>query len=321
MRIVVAGGSGMIGRHLVASLASAGHSVSVLSRDPGRAQERLPEGVTAVRWTATRDLALVAALDSADAVINLAGESIGPRPWTPGRKRAILDSRLRSTEALVGAMGSLPPERRPRTLLNASGTDVYVGRDAEPADETTEPGPGYLSHVCLAWEAAARQAEPLGMRVAILRQAFVLARDAASFRLLVLPFRMFLGGRLGDGRQWFSWIHVDDLVGLYRLVLDDPSMSGVMNAASPRPVQEHELATALGRAVHRPNWLPVPAALIRLAMGEQSTLVLGSKRAVPVRAIAAGYRFRYEELDDAVAQALGRHGPVGTPRPRPESGP
>jgi uncharacterized protein (TIGR01777 family) len=296
----------MIGRHLAKALLDDGWSVDILTRDPRRASRNAPSGARPVAWSPrgrTRDLATV--LDRADAVINLAGVSIGTRPWTPGRKRAILESRLTATDAIVRAIAALPEDQRPRVLVNAAGTDVYTGRDTEPADETTQPADDFLADVGLRWEAAARAAEPLGVRVALIRQAFVLASDATVLRLMALPFRLFLGGRIGSGRQWFTWIHVDDLVGIYRLALTDPSLAGPINAAAPEPTRQAGLAAALGRALHRPSWLPVPAWALRLALRGQATLLLGSRRVVPARAIAAGYRFEHPTLDEALGDVLG----------------
>ena len=305
MRAVIAGGSGLIGRHLARSLLAAGWSVDVLSRAPDRIARRLPEGVRADAWTSTANAELASVLAGADAVVNLAGVSLGPRPWTPGRKRAILASRLAATHALVDAMAALPAERRPSVLVSASGSDVYTGRDAASADETTEPTDDFLADVCLRWEAAALEAEPLGVRVAIVRTAFVFAPDAPVLRLLVLPFQLFVGGRLGSGRQWFSWIHIDDLAGIYRLAMTDGSLRGPVNGASPEPCRQADLAAALGRTLHRPSWLPAPGWAIRLALRDQATLLLGSRRVVPARALAAGYRFQHPTLDEALADVLG----------------
>jgi uncharacterized protein (TIGR01777 family) len=305
MRVVIAGGSGMIGRHLARALLADGWAVDVLTRDIERASGRLPGGARAVAWTPGSPAGLETVLDGAGGVINLAGVSLGPRPWTPGRKRAILGSRLAATETIVAAVRALPPEHRPAVLVNASGSDVYTGRDAQPADESTEPTHDFLADVCLRWEAAACEAESLGVRVALVRTAFVLAPDAPVLRLLALPFRLFVGGRLGSGRQWFSWIQVDDLVGIYRLALTDRSLAGPVNAASPEPCRQVELAVALGRALHRPCWLPAPAWALRLALRDQATLLIGSRRVAPARALAAGYRFRHPAIDEALADVLG----------------
>ncbi|MEO8230565.1 MAG: TIGR01777 family oxidoreductase [Chloroflexota bacterium] len=305
MRAVIVGGSGMIGRHLAVALLADGWAVDILTRDVSRATRRIPRGARAVTWSPDTAAGLKSVLEGADGVINLAGVSLGPRPWTPGRKRAILDSRLAATNALVAAMRSLPPERRPGVLVNASGSDVYTGRDAQPADESTEPSHDFLADVCLRWEAAAREAEPLGVRVAFVRTAFVLAPDAPVLRLLALPFRLFVGGRLGSGRQWFSWIHIHDLVGIYCLALTDPTISGPINAGAPEPCRQADLARAIGRTLHRPVWLLVPAWAIRLALRDQATLLLGSRRVVPTRAQAAGYEFRRRTIEGAIADVLG----------------
>ncbi len=305
MRAVIAGGSGMIGRHLSRSLLADGWSVDVLSRAPGGIASRLPEGARAHGWTAVADAELSGVLAGADAVVNLAGVSLGPRPWTPGRKRAILASRLAATDALVGAIAALPADRRPRVLVSASGSDVYTGRDAEPADETTEPTHDFLADVCLRWETAALEAEALGVRVALVRTAFVLAPDAPVLKLLALPFRLLLGGRLGSGRQWFSWIHIDDLVGIYRLAFSDGAIHGPINGSSPEPCRQADLAATIGRTLHRPSWLPAPAWALRLALRDQATLVIGSRRVVPARALAAGYAFQHPAIDEALADVLG----------------
>ena len=305
MKVVIAGGSGMIGRHLARSLVADGHTVDVLTRDPARRDWHLPAGVGVVGWSVEANPGLGASLAGVDAVVNLAGVSLGPRPWTPSRKRAILKSRLDATEALVGAIATLPAADRPRVLLNASGTDVYTGLDAEPATESTPPADDFLARVCIEWEARARAAEALGVRVVLMRQAFVLAGDAPVLALMTLPFRLFAGGRLGDGKQWFSWIHVEDLVALYRWALDGAEVAGPVNAAAPEPCRNSEFAVTVGRVLHRPNWLPAPAFALRLALRDQVTLVLGSRRAVPRRAIDAGFTFRFPGLDAALRDVLG----------------
>lgn len=301
MKVVIAGGSGFIGRHIARSLIADAHAVAILTRSPVRRGERLPANAMAVGWSMRADDALVAALDGADAVVNLAGEAIGPRPWIGGRKRSLVESRLRATDALVEAIRRLPPDRRPKVLVQASGTDVYTGIDAEPATEETPPAGGFLADLGVAWEAAATPAEALGTRVAFVRTAFVLGHDAPLFGLLRLPFRLFLGGRLGSGRQWFSWVHIEDLVGIYRLALEDERVAGPIIAAAVAPVRQAAFATALGRAMRRPSWFPVPAFLLRIVLREQATLILDSRRVAPARAIELGYRHRFGTLEGALA--------------------
>ncbi len=308
MKVVIAGGSGLIGGAIARSLLADGHAVAILSRTPDRARRRRGRGLEAadfVAWSARADAALVAALDGADAIVNVAGEAIGPRPWILGRKRAIVASRVDSAGALVEAIRRLPPDRRPRVLVSASGTDVYTGRDVEPAIESTPPAGGFLGELGVAWEGASAPAESLGTRVVAVRTAFVLGRAAPLFSLLRWPFRFFLGGRLGSGQQWFSWVHIADLVGIYRLAIDDERLQGPINAASPGSVRQEEFARALGRAMGRPAWFPVPEVLLRLVLREQATLIVDSRRVAPARALELGYRFRFPTLDAALADLVG----------------
>jgi len=305
MRIVIAGGSGLIGRALAMSFLADGAAVAVLTRDPTAAGRHLPPGARALAWDVRHPGGdWVGELAGADAVINVAGATIGRWPWTASRRRLLVSSRVDATEALVGAMGALPLADRPAVLLNASGTDGYEGLDREPATEATPFSATFLARLCTAWEAAAAPAEALGVRVVCLRQGVVVARGAPALRLLALPTRLFAGGPIGGGRQWFSWVDLVDLVGLYRLALADGSMHGPLNATAPEPVQQAELARAMGRVLHRPAHLPMPGLPVRLILGGMSTLVLGSRRVIPARALATGYAFERPDLDDALRNAL-----------------
>ena len=316
MRIVVAGGSGLIGRALVSSLIEDAHEVVVLSRNPDRASTRLPSGVSVVGWDGGRDPSALVDVAGIDVVVNLCGVPVGPRPWTPGRKREIVASRVLPAEALVRSIAALPADRRPAAYVSASGTDWYTDRDAAPATEADQPPPRdgpdtaaagepFLHFVCRRWEEAALRAEPLGVRVALLRTSFVLAPGSSLMALIALPFRLWLGGPLGSGRQWFSWIHLDDVVGLYRLAIADSGAEGPINLAAPEPCRQRDFAKALGRALRRPSWLPAPAFAIRLVLGPQATLALGSRRVVPGRALELGYRFAHTSVDEATAAAIG----------------
>ena len=306
MKVVVAGGSGLLGRSICRGLVAAGHEPVVLTRDPKRAATRLP-GVRVAAWDPKDPGDWRAELRDAGAVINLAGESIGRWPWTTRRRSDLVESRVRATRALVDAIASLAPDLRPAVLLNSSGTDLYEGRDAEPADETTPPADTFLSRLVVAWEAEARRAEALGIRVVLLRASPVIAPGAAALRLLALPVRLFVGGRLGSGRQWTSWVDIDDLVGLYLWALGKPDIDGPINAAAPDVRTQAEFVKALGSALHRPIWFPTPAWIIRLVLGQQATLALGSRRVWPARALASGYVFKRARLEDSLHHAF--HGP------------
>jgi uncharacterized protein (TIGR01777 family) len=188
--------------------------------------------------------------------------------------------------------------------VNVSGRDGYQDLDATPATEADDHATGFLADLCHEWERTAREIEGIGVRVAIVRNGFVIGPDAKALGMLVLPFRLRLGGRLGSGRQWMSWVHVDDVVGIMQLAIDDPHASGPFNAVSPEPVREGDVADAIGAALGRRSWLPVPALPIRLALGEVSVLVLGSVRAVPARAVELGYTFRWTDLRAAMRDVL-----------------
>jgi uncharacterized protein len=298
MKVVVAGGSGLIGRALAVALVAAGRDVVVLTREPQRA--RVPAGTGLVAWDPPAVGSWVDELRGADAVVNLSGESVGKWPWTPGRRRTLRESRLLPTRTLVAAIESLPEGRRPRVLLNASGTDVYEGRDAVPADESVPPSDTFLARLCVDWEAEARRAEALGLRVVLMRMSLVVAREATSLRLLMLPFRLFVGGRVGSGRQWMSWIGIDDVVGLALAALEGNDLRGPVNFAAPDSRPQAEFARAVGRALHRPSWFPTPAWAVRLVLGQQATLALGSRRVWPAKALSAGYVFRTPRLEDAL---------------------
>lgn len=307
MRVVIAGGTGLIGTALTRAFADAGHEAVVLTRRPPSELRGLPAGARAARWDPAERGGWTGALEGAGVVVNLAGASVGTPPWTAGRRAEILRSRVRTTAALVGAMGAMPAGARPRALLNASGVDYYGERGDEAVDEESAPGGGiFLAEVCDRWEAAAGEAEPLGVRVVLVRTGLVLARRAPALRVMALPFRLFAGGPVGGGRQWVSWVHLDDVVGLYAWAAAEPSVVGPLNAVAPAPVRNEELSAEIGRALGRPSWLRQPAPLLRLAMGRQSELLLVSHRVRPKVALDGGYEFRYPDLAPALEDALGR---------------
>jgi uncharacterized protein (TIGR01777 family) len=299
VRVVVAGGSGLVGRALVDALRARGDAVCVLTRG-GRAWR--PD-VTAVRWL-DGGSDWQASLAGADAVVNLAGEPVAGGRWTAARKRRIMESRVATTRLLVEALGRQRP--RPARLVNASAVGVYGTRGDEELTEDATPGDDFLARVCLAWEAEARRAAELGVAVAVVRLGVVLARAGGALPRLALPVRLFCGGPLGSGRQWVPWIHRADVVGILCHLLDRGG-EGAFNAVSPQPVRNLDFTRAVARALRRPCWRPVPAALLRAALGEMAAaMLLGGQRAVPARILAEGYRFRYPTLDAALADLLSR---------------
>ena len=311
MKVLIAGGSGFIGQHLVASLLKDGHGVVVLTRGqprdipPPLAGKGQGGGPRLVSWDAkTLDGAWSSELSSSDAIVNLAGASIGRWPWTRQRMAELLSSRRSATTALVQALERTPAERRPAVLVSASGIDYYGDRGDELITEESRAGDSFLATLSVQWETEAQKAEPLGVRVVRVRTAMVFGREAFAFRLLTLPFRFFVGGPLGSGRQWFTWIHVDDIVGLYRLALENRQLSGPLNAVAPDIRREGEIAKEIGRVLHRPALIPVPSFLLRLLLGHQAQLLLHGRHAEPARATTAGYHFQFGGLPQALEDIL-----------------
>jgi hypothetical protein len=294
MRVVVAGGSGFLGRALVGALAAAGHDVSVLTR---RARSR-----DDIVWTPTGTTGPWArALVGVDAIVNLAGEGIADQRWTPARKQALIDSRLQATGSLVEAALDLP--KPPRVFVSGSGIGIYGPRGDEYVTEATPAGGDFVATMATAWEQAAA---PVAARcpLVLLRTSMVLGRGGGALARMLLPFKLGVGGRLGDGRQWMPWIHIDDWVTLAVRLTNDPAATGPFNLTAPGPVRNVEFTRALGRALGRPTVLPVPAVALKVALGELSAVLLTGQRAMPAKADAIGFRFRYPRIDEALAAAV-----------------
>jgi uncharacterized protein (TIGR01777 family) len=303
MKILIAGGSGYIGRRLSASLVKDGHDVVVLSRNA--TAQTSPGDVRTVTWDARGASGdWVKEMTGTQGVVNLAGASVGGGRWTRGRMAQLLLSRLDATSAIVQAIERTPADRRPSVLLNASGIDYYGDRRDETITEDGPPGDSFLARMSQQWETAALKGEALGLRVVRMRTSMVFGRGAPAFNLLTLPVRLFAGGPFGSGRQWFTWIHVDDIVGLYRFGLENNRLSGAVNAVATDVRRQVEVAKEIGRILHRPTWFPAPAPLLRLALGAQAELLLDGRKAVPEKAKAAGYQFEFGGLPQALEDAL-----------------
>ena len=303
MRVTVTGGTGRIGSGVVEALVRRGDEVSVLTRDPRRAAARLPEGVTPVPWDPAAGPAPVEALSGCAAVVHLAGEDVAQR-WTSAAKRRIRDSREVGTRNLVAGIARADP--RPAALVSGSAAGYYGPHGDEPVDESTPPGDDFLARVCVAWEREARQAEELGVRVAIVRAGVVLDAHGGALAKMLPFFRLGIGGPVAGGRQYLPWIHRDDEIGLLLAAIDAPSFSGPVNAAAPAAVTNAEFSKALGRALRRPAIAPVPALAIRALYGEMSAIVVTGVRMVPGRVPELGYAFRHPELEEALRSALAR---------------
>jgi uncharacterized protein (TIGR01777 family) len=298
--ILVTGGTGLIGGRLLRALGRDGLAVRALTRRP----ERAPPLAAPHRWLAWDGLrAAPEALAGADAVVHLAGESVLGR-LTPARREKIRESRVASARWLVEAIGGLPPPQRPRVLLGASGVGYYAAGGDRVLDEDSAPGESFLAGLCREWEAETLAAAQHGVRCAVLRIGVVLAREGGALPLMLRPFRLGLGGRLGDGRQWVPWIHVDDVVSLIRAALEGDAWTGPVNAVSPQPVRNAELTRELARALHRPAFFTVPAFVLRAALGEFAGELLESRRCAPRAALARGFAFAHPEIVSALTSEL-----------------
>jgi uncharacterized protein (TIGR01777 family) len=301
MRVLITGGTGLIGGTLARELGAAGHEVVVLTRNATRA--KLSPGVRAVGWDAATPGALEGLITADTAVVHLAGESIAGGRWTAETKRRIRESRVRSSEAVAAAIRGA--KEKPRVLLQGSAVGYYGPRGPERVTENDPPGDDFLARVCVDWEAATAGVEPLGVRRALLRTGVVLAREEGALPKMALPFKLFAGGPLGNGRQGFPWIHLADEVGAIRFLLEQERASGPFNLTAPNPVSNRDLARALGRVLGRPSFLPAPGFALRLALGEMAGMLLGGQYAVPQRLLEHGCRFRFPDLEGALRDLLG----------------
>jgi len=307
VRVAVTGATGFIGRALVRELAGRGDEVVALTRDPEAARSRLPAGLDAMRWAAPKaEPPPIEALAGSDGVVNLLGEAIDQR-WTDGARREIRDSRVLGTRNLVAGLRAAEP--RPGVLVSQSAIGYYGARGDEAVDEAAQPGPGddFLAQLVVEWEAEARRAEDLGVRVALTRTGVVLSADGGALARMLPPFKAGVGGPVAGGRQYVPWVDLDDVVGALLFCLDDDRAGGPLNVTAPEPVTNKELSKALGRVLRRPAVMPVPAFALRLLYGEMSSVVTTGTRAVPRRLQELGYRFRRPDLEDSVRAATGRN--------------
>jgi uncharacterized protein (TIGR01777 family) len=309
VRVTVSGASGLVGSALLAALAARGDEVTVLSRDPERAQAQLRSAggpIRAYHWEPVAEAAPSEALATRHAVVHLAGESIAQR-WSARAKARIKDSRVLGTRHLVDTLrtlGSSAPASLPRVLLSASAVGYYGPHGDEPLDEDGAAGGDFLAQLCAGWEREAALASELGVRVARIRTGLVLDARRGALAKMLPPFRLGLGGPVAGGAQYVSWIHRDDLVGIMLAALADERWSGPVNATAPAPVRNSEFAQTLGKALRRPALLPVPALALRLPYGEMASLVTTGARVMPAKPLVLGYEFRYPQLAAALVSVL-----------------
>ena len=298
MRVAIIGQQDF-GKATLDAFIARGDEVTALSRDPVRATERL--GVSAERWDPLAAPAPAEALAGREGVIHLAGEPVAQR-WSEEARERIRSSRVQGTSNLVAGLEAADP--RPRVLVSASASGIYGDRGPEELDEESSTGEDFLAEVCAGWEAAAEKAERLGLRVTEIRTGIVLDAGGGALAKMLPPFRLGVGGPVAGGHQYMSWIHVDDLVGMYLAALDGEDWSGPVNGCAPGAVTNAEFSHALGRALHRPAVLPVPGLALRAMYGEMASIVTGGQRMVPARAQARGYRWGHDDLDQALRSTL-----------------
>lgn len=306
MRVFVAGGTGLVGSRLIRRLLDRNDQVVLLTRRPEVARQKWAERCSIVSGDPMRQAAWMDAIADCDGVVNLVGEGVFARRWRGGVKELLRTSRIQSTENVVAALARQPrtASGQPKVLVNASAIGYYGAHGDDELTEDSPPGDDFLARLCVDWERAATTAQKHDVRVVIVRVGVVLDREGGALKQMLLPFKMFAGGPVGSGKQWVSWIHHEDLVGLILLALDRRETAGVLNGTAPKPVTNKELARAIGRAMHRPSFMPTPRFALRVMLGEVANLVTTGQRVLPRRGLEFGYAFRFPEIDAALRDIL-----------------
>lgn len=304
MKIAITGATGLVGSRLVGRLNRAGHQIVVFTRNPSKAQKVFSastfSSLEVVQYQPQESGAWQQKISGCDAVINLAGEPIAER-WSPKQKQVIMESRQLGTRKLVEAIAMA--EQKPQVMVSGSAIGYYGTSETTAFDESNSPGTDFLAQVCQNWEAEAQKVTEYGVRLVILRIGIVLANGGALGKMIG-PFKMFAGGPIGSGKQWFSWIHRDDLVNLIVQSIEDPSMSGVYNATAPNPVRMSKLCQTLGEVMNRPSWLPVPDFVLEVLLGDGAMVVLEGQQVLPKQTQQAGFDYKYPELKPALADIV-----------------
>jgi uncharacterized protein (TIGR01777 family) len=303
MRVVITGGTGLIGRQLAASLHEDQHEVIVLSRNPNQ-PAKLPASVRVERWDGRSAAGWGRWADGADAIVNLAGAGIADSRWSDERKREIVASRVDAGKAVVEAVQAASV--KPAVVIQSSAVGYYGSRGSETLTKESQPGNDFLAGVCIDWEKSTEAVEALGVRRAVIRTGIVLSAEGGALPKMLLPFKFFAGGKLGSGQQYFPWIHMADEVGAIRFLIDNAQASGPFNLAAPNPPTNADFVKAVGEAMGRPSVMPAPGFALKAAFGEMSTVLLDGQRAEPQRLLALGYRFRFTDPVAALKDVLGK---------------
>ncbi len=305
MKIAISGATGFVGSRLVKRLQTEGNRILVLTRNTNFAQKVFPSStfpnVEIISYTPRVSGAWQDAIAGCDGVVNLAGEPIAEERWTPERKQELLNSRKLGTQKIVEAIAQVNP--RPTVLVNASAIGYYGTSETATFDENSPAGQDFLSQICQEWEREARKVKDAGVRLVILRFGIVLGHGGALGKMIT-PFKLFAGGPIGSGQQWFSWIHLDDIVSLIIQALTQSTMDGVYNATAPHPVRMNELSTTMGEVMNRPSWLPVPGFALEAMLGDGAKVVLEGQQVLPQRTVDSGFQYEYPNLQSALTQIL-----------------
>jgi hypothetical protein len=307
MKVVIAGGTGFIGSALIRHLLAAKHSLVLLTRSPAPARSIYSSGNSTSliidQWNGTSPGAWTQHLEGADAIINLAGESLAAGRWTKARKERILSSRINATRVIVDAIHQCA--RKTSVLINASAVGFYGDVPSGDVTEEHPAGKGFLAEVCSRWEDEGRKAESLGMRVVFPRTGIVLDRTGGALAKLALPIKLYVGGPLGSGKQWMPWIHLEDEIRAIVFALENQNITGPINLTAPNPVTNKELVSSIAKVLHRPAWAPAPSFALRLILGEMSEMLLRGQRAIPNKLLQAGFEFKYNQIDQALKYIFG----------------
>jgi uncharacterized protein (TIGR01777 family) len=305
-RVIIAGATGFIGKELCRRLAERGYEIIALSRNLEKGKKVLGKDVQVVEWNGKNSQGWLGHVEDCQALLNLAGENLASGRWTEKKKQSVLQSRLDAGRAVAGA--ARLAKRKPKVVVQASAVGYYGPRRDEVCDESSSPGEGFLSEVSQKWEFSTQEVEAQGIRRVIIRTGIVLGREGGAFVRLEKPFRLFGGGSLGSGKQWFSWIHLDDEVNAIIFLIEREDLSGVFNLTAPHPVRQKEFSRTLGKVMKRPSWLPVPGFLLRLLFGAMAKeTLLSGQRVVPSRLLDSGFQFLYPELESAFKEILGKN--------------
>lgn len=297
MHILVTGGTGFIGSSLVEHLKRQGHSLTVLTRNPDSSALAGDAAITLIQ-----SLTQIPSGQTIDAIINLAGEGIADKRWSDKRKQVLMDSRLKTTQAILDLIDRMPS--KPHCLISGSAVGYYGDQGDNEVDESSTPSEDFGHELCQRWETLAMQAQERDVRICILRTGLVVGPNGGFLKRMLLPFKLGLGGRLGNGRQWLSWIHREDLIRLILWLLNNTDCSGPYNGVSPNPVTNEQFTKILAHCLHRPAFLPAPAPVLKLALGEMSSLLLTGQRVTPKRALAQGFKFNFRQLESALEDVL-----------------